>query len=596
MRKFSSIDFSKKNLQQLLESKKAAQINVLFLSASAEKITKSSNSMFAFKSACEKAGLNFMTVDPSSARIDKGEGDNYTITEYGEFEHQYTVSPKNTIIVPRRTVLKNSESKDFLLILQGYGFFCFNTLDAFESCEDKFTTYRRLKQNNVPTPRTAIVTPSSLKKLDSKVNEVGGNFPLVVKILNGTQGVGVFICESMMSLRSTLQALFHVSPKSDIIIQEKIESEYDLRIHVIYKGFEKMSTELDNYEVIGCMRRNVMDGDFRSNFSLGATAEKGFLTEKQKEIAKKAAKATGCRWCGVDLITDKHTNESYVIEVNSSPGTKGITTMAGDDVVGTIFNMFKDFKYTNYNIDAVGKFEQGKIKDLGNKDVTINFDSSIGVSKLCCTSIQGFEDSVKFVHDGTTYELPIVGNTKTGDFLVELNVSFNGTIYKNELVQLIKSDESKCFVAGSKFLSRLGNGMGIQPNQSFIYTDNTLDFVVPQAEEILNEGRIYETQNWLFNCQDEDIKMSGFKQMLEAFDSNGKHARRGKWEIGRGGYDLQWEVYYNGVPFMECVDNEATFQHDYMPYKIACKIAGVIESVYPDVKVNIDETYGDVQD
>ena len=112
----------------------------------------------------------------------------------------------------------------------------------------------------------------------------------------------------------------------------------------------------------------------------------------------------------------------------------------------------------------------------------------------------------------------------------------------------------------------------------------------------MNEGRIYETQNWLFNCQDEDIKMSGFKQMLEAFIPNGKQAKRGKWGIANGGYDLQWEIYYNGVPFMECINNEASFKNNYMPYKIACKIAGVIESVYPDVKVNIDKTYGDVQD
>ena len=71
------------------------------------------------------------------------------------------------------------------------------------------------------------------------------------------------IFDSMMSLRSCLQTMFKMSPKSDIILQEKINSEYDLRVHVLYKGFERITSGIDGFEVIGCMKRNLLDGDFR---------------------------------------------------------------------------------------------------------------------------------------------------------------------------------------------------------------------------------------------------------------------------------------------------------------------------------------------
>ena len=267
-----------KGYTPLNESKKAKDIQVVFLSARAEKTTKSSNSMFFFEDAAKKSGIKMITIDPSSSTIKKESDDNYKVTEKTTDKKEYILKPSNTIVVPRRTVLKNSESKDFMLELQNAGFFCFNTLDAIETCEDKFLTYKKLKALGVPTPKTIVITNSSMNKLEEKVESIGGQFPIVCKILNGTQGVGVFIIDSMMSLKSTLQTMFKLSPKSDIILQEKINSDYDLRIHVIYEGFERMTTGTDGFKVIGCMKRNQLAGDFRSNYSLGSTAEKGELT------------------------------------------------------------------------------------------------------------------------------------------------------------------------------------------------------------------------------------------------------------------------------------------------------------------------------
>lgn len=586
------MDYSNKGYTPLYESKKANNIQVVFLSSRAEKTAKSSNSMFFFEAAAKKSGIKMITIDPSSSTIQKESDDSYKVVESSGNKGTYVLSPSNTIIVPRRTVLKNSESKDFMQELQSFGFFCFNTLDAIETCEDKFLTYKKLKAAGVPTPKTTVITSSSMDKLEDKVDSVGGQFPIVCKILNGTQGVGVFIVDSMMSLKSTLQTMFKLSPKSDIILQEKINSDYDLRVHVMYNGFERMTSGIDGFEVIGCMKRNQLAGDFRSNYSLGSTAEKGNLTPEQEKIAKMAAKATNCRWAGVDLICDSRTKQSYVIEVNSSPGTKGITTEAGDDVVGTIFNMFKDFKYTKYESEQVGSYETVTIKDLDNLDVVMKFDENKSFTELECSSVNAKDDDVSFVFNGATYTKDLSGLRK-GEPMVEMNIKFNGTVYKNELVVLKQVNDNinkNIAIGGSKFLGRVTNN-GTIADTSFILTDNTTNFEIPKKN--VNESLLNETQNWLFNVQDEDIKLAGLRKCLDMF-ANGsrKSYKRGKWSIANGANDLDWELYYNDVPFMErVVGKDPEFQNGYMPEKIALKIAGVVEAIF-DCKVDCEKYYG----
>lgn len=589
------MDYSNKGYTPLYESKKANNIQVVFLSSRAEKTTKSSNSMFFFEAEAKKQGIKMITIDPSSSTIQKESDDSYKVVESSGNKGTYLLSPSNTIIVPRRTVLKNSESKDFMQELQSFGFFCFNTLDAIETCEDKFLTYKKLKAAGVPTPKTTVITSSSMDKLEDKVDSVGGQFPIVCKILNGTQGVGVFIVDSMMSLKSTLQTMFKLSPKSDIILQEKINSDYDLRVHVMYNGFERMTSGIDGFEVIGCMKRNQLAGDFRSNYSLGSTAEKGNLTPEQEKIAKMAAKATNCRWAGVDLICDSRTKQSYVIEVNSSPGTKGITTEAGDDVVGTIFNMFKDFKYTKYESEQVGSYETVTIKDLDNLDVVMKFDENKSFTELECSSVNAKDDDVSFVFNGATYTKELSGLRK-GEPMVEMNIKFNGTVYKNELVVLKQVNDNinkNIAIGGSKFLGRVTNN-GTIADTAFILTDNTTNFEIPKKN--VNESILNETQNWLFNVQDEDIKLAGLRKCLDMF-ANGsrKSYKRGKWSIAEGGYDLDWQLYYNDVPFMEKeADKNPEFiiSKSYMPEKIALKIAGVVEAIF-DCKVDLGLYYGE---
>lgn len=573
------MNYKSKGYTPLNESKKAKDIQVVFLSSRAEKTTKSSNSMFFFEDAAKKAGLKMITIDPSSSTISKGSNDDYNVVEEnGDSKKTFTLNPNNTIIVPRRTVLKNIESRDFLTELQNDNFFVLNTLDAIDNCEDKFITYKKLKAYGVPTPKTAVVTSSSMNKLQEKVDSIGGSFPIIIKITKGTQGIGVAQIDSMISLKSVLQAIFALVPKADILLQEKINSEYDLRIHVLYKGFERMTPGIDNFEIIGCMQRNQLAGDFRSNYSLGSTAEKGHLTPEQERIAKQAAKATGCRWCGVDLIMDSRTKQSYVIEVNSSPGTKGITTAAGDDVVGTLMDMFKEFKYTKYDSDQIGMYETVTLKDLNDGvDVPMKFDDNKTFTELQCSSVNAKDDDVTFVFNGVTYTLDLSGMRK-GDPMVELNIKFNGTIYKNELVVLKTVNDNinkNIAVGGSKFLHRISD-KAVVVESPFILTDNTTNFDVP-VENVEESVSLNESRTVVL---EEGIRLGGLRKLITRYIQGSQvKYENDSWKIeGLDEGRDNWTLSYKGIDLVECKENYAYFTNSILSYEDACKVAGVVEA------------------
>ena len=573
------MDYNNKGYYPLNESKKAKDIQVVFLSSRAEKTTKSSNSMFFFEDAAKKVGLKMITIDPSSSTIKKDSGDNYKVIENGTEKKTVILNPNNTIIVPRRTVLKNMESRDFLTELQNDDFFVLNTLEAIDNCEDKFITYKKLVTNGVATPRTVAITPSSINKLQEKIDEIGGSFPIIMKLTRGTQGIGCSQIDSMISLKSVLQSIFAIAPKVDILLQEKINSDYDLRIHVLYKGFERMTPGIDNYEIIGCMKRNQLAGDFRSNYSLGSTAEKGTLTPDQEKLAKMAAKATGCRWCGVDLIMDSRTKQSYVIEVNSSPGTKGITTAANQDVVGTLMDMFKDFKYTKYDSDQIGKYETVTLKTLGDGvDAVMKFDDNRNFTELECSSVNSNDDVATFVFNGITYTEDLSGVRK-GNPMIELNIKFNGTVYKNELVVLKQVNDNinkNIIVGGLKFIHRISD-KAVITDDSFILTDNTTNYEIPV--EKLDESYVFESK------KTDDVKMSSIKNLIIRYVQGGRDRyENGKWSIeslekGSDGRD-NWTLKCGGKEIVECKENYSVFKTDDISLKLAYKIAGVIEAYY----------------
>ena len=464
--------FTQQYHQLITESKKISSVQLLYLSS----IT---NSTFCkmLKSKCEETGIKFLYADPETAVLEKIDDKRFKVVCVdGEFD----VNTDNTIVLPRLTILKNSRTKNFLKEFEYRGFFVLNTLESYENCENKYTTYKVLSAENIPTPMTTVVTSDDIERLQKKVDKVGGNFPVVCKILDGKKGIGVFIIDSYMSLKSTLETIFKLVPTAEILMQNKIESDYDLRIHVFNKSYSRLSNNPDNYEIIGVMRRNKIDGDFRTNFSLGGTIESFELSEDQKKLAISTAAAVKCNWCGVDMIADKNTGENFIIEVNASPGVKGITSVSDVPPIDYIFDFLKKFKYINNNATVIGATESAILKfEEGDylTDVMFNINDDISVIETRTAAYDESNRKVTFGVDNLMVTKPVIGtmienDNVTRSYLIQTKVEFNDVTYKNVIFKVKQVDNNdNLVIMSNSFLGQIGNMVSIDPNSSYLVTD-----------------------------------------------------------------------------------------------------------------------------
>jgi RimK family alpha-L-glutamate ligase len=429
------------------------------------------------KSKCAETGIKFLYADPETAVISRKDDKHYVVTDG---DNSFDINPNNTIVLPRLTILKNSRTKNFLKEFENRGFFVINNLESYENCENKYTTYKVLSAENIPTPKTTVMTADDMDRLQKKVNVIGNTFPIVCKLLDGKKGIGVFIIDSYMSLKSTLETIFKLVPNAEILMQNKIESDYDLRIHVFNKSYARQSNNKDNFEIIGVMRRNKIDGDFRTNFSLGGTIESFELTEDQKKLAIDTACAVKCKWCGVDMIVDKNTGDNYIIEVNASPGVKGITSVSEVPPIDYIFEFLKKFKYINNDATVIGYKESATLLfgDL-KYDTNVSFDLNNDINVIETKSLNYNENSnhVSFVLGNNTITKPVNGtliesDNVTRSYLIQLNIEFNDNTYKNVIfkVKTVDSDEQHIVLSNS-FLGQLGNKVSIDPNTAYLVTD-----------------------------------------------------------------------------------------------------------------------------
>ncbi len=195
---------------------------------------------------------------------------------------------------------------------------------AISRARDKLRSLQLLSRKNIGIPVTAFAhTPDSIRGV---IREVGGA-PCVVKLLEGTQGIGVVLAETYKAAESVIQAFMGL--ESNILVQEFIKESKgtDLRCFVV------------GGKVIAAMERTAPKGEFRSNLHRGGTAMLAKLTPTERRTAVNAAKAMGLNVCGVDLL--RSDRGPLVMEVNSSPGLEGIEKATGKDVAGLIINFIE---------------------------------------------------------------------------------------------------------------------------------------------------------------------------------------------------------------------------------------------------------------
>lgn len=190
---------------------------------------------------------------------------------------------------------------------------------ALVRSRDKLRSLQILSRAGIGMPKTVFSNYS--KDVAGVVDSVGGA-PCVIKLLEGTQGLGVVLAETKKAAIAVIEAFN--SLKARVIVQEFITES---------RGVDVRAFVVDG-RVVGAMKRTAKDGEFRSNLHRGGKAELIELTREEEVAAIKAAKALGLHVAGVDML--QSSRGPLVIEVNSSPGLEGIEAATGEDIAGEV--------------------------------------------------------------------------------------------------------------------------------------------------------------------------------------------------------------------------------------------------------------------
>jgi ribosomal protein S6--L-glutamate ligase len=202
----------------------------------------------------------------------------------------------------------------------------FSTLHAepLLKARDKLSCLQILGSNGISVPKTIYCSnthtiPYLLEKMEP--------YPIIIKLVTGTQGMGVILAETKSNAESILEA-FHTTKEK--VIMQKFISEA--------KGTDIRAFVVDN-EIVGAMKRQARDGEFRSNLHRGGTAELIKLTSEEEEVALKSVNILGLKVAGVDMLRTNH--GPYVLEVNASPGLEGIERTTSVDIAGKIISFIE---------------------------------------------------------------------------------------------------------------------------------------------------------------------------------------------------------------------------------------------------------------
>jgi ribosomal protein S6--L-glutamate ligase len=204
------------------------------------------------------------------------------------------------------------------------GVYPLNESVAISRSRDKLRSLQLLSRKGIGLPVTGFAhSPDDI----NDVIKIVGGAPLVIKLLEGTQGIGVVLAETQKAAESVIEAFMGL--KANIMVQEYIKEAggADIRCFVV------------GDKVVAAMKRQAKEGEFRSNLHRGGTAEVIRLTPEERSTAVRAARIMGLNVAGVDILRSNH--GAVVMEVNSSPGLQGIEHATGKDVASMIIDFIE---------------------------------------------------------------------------------------------------------------------------------------------------------------------------------------------------------------------------------------------------------------
>ena len=371
-----------------------------------------------------------------------------------------------TVAVIRGSITRKDSWLDLVSILERANATLVNPRTTINMCADKYRTALRLADYGLTQPMTKLINdPENANKI---VDESGIKFPLIMKTLRGSKGVGVLFVDSPKGLDSIVQLIHKQDEDADLLIQEYIKTEYDVRVHILGGKF------------LAAMKRPVIEGDFRSNVSQGSKPEKIKLTELEIEECLNASKAVGGYWTAVDFIPSKNRDKQppFMLEVNSSPGTEGIEDATGMNIAKEVIEHFAK-KENRFTVPTeCGYKEILTIKPFG--EIVAKFDTgNSGMPVIHADKVKPLSNTkVQWSLLGKTIESRIVrieeisvGGLRDYEedrYVVKLDVEFAGGFYKDVEFTIDDREDRSPILLDRAFMNRLN--VMVNPQRKYVIT------------------------------------------------------------------------------------------------------------------------------
>ncbi|MDH3440080.1 MAG: 30S ribosomal protein S6--L-glutamate ligase [Gammaproteobacteria bacterium] len=232
--------------------------------------------------------------------------------------------PKYDAVIPRIGASVTFYGSAVLRQFEMMGVYPLNESVAIGRSRDKLRSLQLLARDGIGLP---VTTFAHDPKQTDEVLKLSGKAPLVVKLLEGTQGIGVVLADTDRSAKSVIEAFRGADV--NILVQEFIKEAGGTDIRALVVGGK----------VVAAMKRTGSPEDFRSNLHRGGSAERAKISPEERLTATRAAKSMGLNVCGVDMLRSNH--GPVVMEVNSSPGLEGVEKATGIDIAGQIIEFIE---------------------------------------------------------------------------------------------------------------------------------------------------------------------------------------------------------------------------------------------------------------
>lgn len=426
-----------------------------------------------------------MEADDREDEIKLTDGDeSFTIHEQSNLD---------TLIFSRLGVQGEDQCEHIVKLLQDRGFLVLNPVQYAALACDKYQSAILFQKGEIPQPNFCLMTKDILydekqyneamksvyPEWDPKDSDKNENLTFVVKILDGHGGTGVAMIDGK-KIYAILQLIFAIDGDRRLLLQKKEEADGgDIRVHVL--------TLRDRQVILACMKRVKIAGDFRSNVSLGATAEPIKLTPEQEQIALRTAQLSKLPWCAVDIMplvkgSNKEIGDNVVLEINASPGTDGISDVLKENFISILLNELTDPGLFMLQDKTAGFIESVNI-NFGNgveKEFLAKLDTgnSTTASTIEVGKHEVKDNKITITIDGKTLTFDKTGTSKAkaGEQTYERNTIMIPEItlglrkLKNVPFSIVESRENKStnVLLNRDTLSRLG--YVVHPNNAHVLT------------------------------------------------------------------------------------------------------------------------------